>query len=104
MSGKKNYKCTFKQMGGRSGEVDYKLEAFFSLTEEEYKQAVDALNESEGHMSDDFPEDMYSAITKVSMDTFRFDSEEYGEFEMDDIDDYSVSVCVFRISYPEEVK
>ncbi len=104
MAEKKNYKCTFKQMGGSCGEVDYLQEAFFALTDEEYDQAIDAIDETDGSFSLDLPREMYDAIWDVAYETAESDLEEYEEYEDEKVNNEAVFDSIFKISYPEEVK
>ena len=104
MSEKKNYRCTFKQMGGACGEGDYDQEAFFALTAEEYNQAIDAIDESNGRLrGSDLPEAMKEAIWDVAYETVESDLEEYYPDEDIEVEPDMIFESVFKISYPEEV-
>lgn len=59
MANKKNYRCRCSYDGGS---VDVDLEIFFALTDEEYDQAIDAIDESHGHLNEDYPGEMVDAI------------------------------------------
>ncbi len=103
---KKDYKCSFKQMGGSCGEVDYDQEAFFALTDEEYKQAVAAIDAHDGLLNADLPDAMHDAIWDVAYETVESDLEEFNEDpdEEVEVEPDMIFGSVFRISYPEEVK
>ncbi len=65
MDEQKNYECTFTLMGGACGEDEYELEAFFSLTDEEYKDAKDTLDGDRVYLWD-LPDEMSSAIWEMA--------------------------------------
>ena len=103
---KKNYKCMFKQLGGRCAEVDYDQEAFFALTDEEYKRSVDAIDANGGRLSYDLPEEMFDAIWDVAYESKKADLEEYNEYPDEGVrvEPDAIWDSVFKIIYPEEVK
>lgn len=95
-----------QKSGGRGWEVDYDEEAFFSLTEEEYKQAVDALDVHDRRLNHDLPEEMFEAIWDVAYETEKADFEEFNDYpdEKVVVEPEMIWDSVFRISYPEEVE
>ena len=84
---KKLYTCHFYMIGGASGEVEYKLDVQFELTDEEYNQALEALGES-NDLNDDFPEAMYEAIWDAALDQLYEDAADYQLGEVRDIDEW----------------
>lgn len=83
---KKLYTCLFYMNGGASGEAEYKLETRFELTDEEYNQALKALEES-NDLNDDFPAAMYEAIWNAALDQLYEDAADYQIGEVRDIDE-----------------
>ena len=83
---KKQYTCHFYMDGGSCGEAEYELEAQFELTDEEYNQAIEALEECDG-LNADLPDAMYEAIWEVAVEQLYEDVVDYNLEELDDIDD-----------------
>ena len=83
---KKQYTCHFYMDGGSCGEAEYELEAQFELTDEEYNQAIEALEECDG-FNDDLPDAMYEAIWDVAVEQLYEDAVDYHLEELDDIDE-----------------
>lgn len=98
------YKCTFDILGGRCGEVEWTLEAEFELSDEEYQQAIDALEEHENRFNGDLPGAMSSAIWDVAWDRYMEDAKEYAEDDeaSDDelLDPDGVYDNIYNISEP----
>lgn len=76
MTIKKNYRC---KCCYDSGSEDVVLEVFFALTDEEYDQAIDAIDESDGHLNGEYPEEMvdaiFEAVKEVEYETIATDSD-----------------------------
>ncbi len=83
---KKQYTSRFKMQGGRYGEGEYDLEARFELTDEEFNEAIDALDEDD-RFSSSLPNAMYEAIWDVAEEQLYEDAADYQLEELSDIDD-----------------
>lgn len=85
---KNHYTCHFYMSGGSCGEAEYKLEARFELTNDEYDQAIDALTENNGCFNAELPDAMYEAIREVAIEQLYEDAADYNLGDLDDIDDW----------------
>lgn len=129
---KKLYTCSFRFQGGQCGEVDHDLEARFELTDEEFKEAIDVLEEDD-HLNPSLPKTMHDAIWEAAEEQLFEDAAQYDIGDLDGLDDLipgwedmttaelveeirksihiqnrlfsmdAVPGLVFDISYPEEV-